>query len=278
MNYFPVESPHLASAPWDQLNFDHRRRLISSIQHCIHVHGFAYVTGLVLPPMDEAECERVLRESSLELGIPASHDLGGNEVWRIAVKNEYSEVPTFSQHNGAAGLHTDSQYREHPEDAFSLFTVSQASCGGGESWILHVRDIHTALSGMPDGERYLRLLRTEPVPFASPTIFNLEGDASVEVIEAPIFEGDKIRYRQDTLLRGRQEKPIENPELMKALEALEVAIHDNPNIQRFHADEGSCLYIDNKRTLHGRSEFHDSRRLMLRLRFNFDEANPVLTS
>lgn len=247
-----------------------RAEIARQVQQTMNEHGFAYVKGLVTDGFDEAECEEVIRQSVYAIGVPSAHDAGGQHLWRIEFKEEDSVVPTYSQHNGVAGLHTDSQYRQHPEEAFALLTVAQAKCGGGESWILHVDDIIEALLSEPGGADHFRVLSEEAFPFASPSIFNLDStnQEQIEVIHAPIFEGREIRYRDDTLRRGIQAtKPLSDL-ASKALEAVEKAIHENPKILRFHAENGTCMYIDNKRTLHGRSPFTDKKRLMLRCRFN----------
>jgi hypothetical protein len=260
-----------ARRPWSLLSTSERETLMRKIRRVVDSNGFAYVEGLATQNCDETECTTNVLEMSRLLGSPMPHDTNGQEVWRIAVKQENSLVPTFSQHAGEAGLHTDSQYRQNPEDAFALFTVSQATCGGGESWILHHDDIVESLRTMPDGEKHYHLLKTTPVPFAVPSIFNIEedGDGHVEVILATIFEGNTIRYRQDTLATGIKHHPIEDESIMQALEALEKAVHDNSKTTILKAENGSCFFIDNKRTLHGRSGFSDANRLMLRCRFNF---------
>ena len=260
----------LFTPTWSSMTTEQRAEFGRRVDKAMSEHGLAYVKGLVSEQFDEAECEVAVRESVLAIGIPSSHDAGGQHLWRIAFKEEESVVPTYSQHNGVAGLHTDSQYRQHPEEAFALMTVSQATCGGGESWILHVDDIIDALLQQPGGEEHFRILSEETFPFASPSIFNLDSgnQERIEVIHAPIFEGREIRYRDDTLRRGIEASEPLSDLASKALQALEQAIHHNPKILRFHAENGTCLYIDNKRTLHGRSSFTDKNRLMLRCRFN----------
>lgn len=266
-----LEGPMIqAKKPWSLLTASEQKKLIRDISRIVDSNGFAYVEGLATPDCTETECTATVLDMSHALGTPMPHDNNGQQVWRIAVKQEISLVPTFSQHAGEAGLHTDSQYRQIPEEAFALFTVSQASCGGGDSWILHHDDIVDALLSMPDGEKHYNLLKTTPVPFAVPSIFNTDetNDGHIEVILAPIFESDTIRYRKDTLAAGLKQHPIENESVLQALEALEKAIHENPNTTILNAHNGSCFFIDNKRTLHGRSEFSDTKRLMLRCRFN----------
>lgn len=260
-----------ANRPWSLMPASERETFMRKIRRVIDSHGFAYVEGLAAPNCDETECTTNVLEMSRLLGNPMPHDNNGQEVWRIAVKQENSLVPTFSQHAGEAGLHTDSQYRQNPEEAFALFTVSQATCGGGDSWILHHDDIVESLRSMPDGEKHYQLLKTTPVPFAVPSIFNIEkdGDGHVEVILATIFEGNTIRYRKDTLATGIKHHPIEDESILQALEALEKAVHGNSKTTILKAENGSCFFIDNKRTLHGRSGFSDANRLMLRCRFNF---------
>lgn len=256
--------------PWCEMHEEQRAKFAQRVQRVMEEHGFAYVKGIASEDADEAECEVVIRESVNAIGVPSAHDLDGQHLWRITYKDENSVVPTYSQHNGIAGLHTDSQYRQHPEEAFALMTVRQAECGGGESWILHVNDIVEELLKLPNGGAHLRTLREVPVPFASPSIFNInsENQEQIEVIHAPIFDGREIRYRDDTLRRGIEATQPLVSEVQEAVDALEHAIHDNPKILRFHSRNGSCMYIDNKLTLHGRSAFADHRRLMLRCRFN----------
>lgn len=262
------------SGLWEESELTKFREI--SLKH-VETHGGLIWSGILKSDSTEAEALGLLLKWVNELGIPVDHDRGEQKIWSIRKTAEESKVPTYSQHNDEAKLHTDSQYREHPEEAFALLMLQPAECGGGESWAMHVSRILDLLRAMPQGHRYERLLRSARVPFAVPTIFNRQDGAAVEVVEATIFSGPFIRYREDTLKAGLMHGNVPTSEVMEAIEALESVIHNPRNAQVFKLRRGDLLICDNRKLLHGRSAFSDLRRHLLRTRFNW-KTEPIDSS
>lgn len=259
---------------WAKMDASERERVVQFALNEMSSNGMVVLRPTdkegLLGHADQAEQETILEEFVNQLGQPVGHDIGQRRVWSIKKTDEDSRVPTYSQHDGEAELHTDSQYREYPEEAFALACLHRARCGGGESLVLTMDQILEALREMPEGERHEQVLREEKVPFAVPTIFNTQRDEQVEWVEALIFNGDTMRYRRDTLEAGLRNSGLKlSTALTEALAAVEKAIHQNKQLSRFYLEDGDVLVIDNLRVLHGRTAFTDWERHLLRVRFNF---------
>lgn len=198
-----------------------------------------------------------------KLGLPSEHNDGkADYIWEIAAKQSTSSLKTYSEHAQKAPLHTDSQYRNNPEKYFSLSSIRVASCGGGQTELLDFKKLYASLKH----NAWFKELY-EVYPIAIPDIFQ---SVQERIVYQPIIkENPFIRFRTDTILKGLDlvNEPLESKK-RKAFKLLEEEILHSNLIERFHLKKGQIIIIDNHRMLHGRGAFKDSKRLLLRIRFN----------
>ena len=204
------------------------------------------------------------------IGQPVSHDENNSIVWDIkkAAQSE-SAVQTYSEHDGEAELHTDSQYREKPEDYFGLLSLVRANCGGGMSLIMRRGDVIQELSEKPNGKELVAALKTEQFPFVVPTVFKRTINEEPEFVYGPILTEDKIRFRVDTMIKALPyHDNLLSDTALKAFNALVEIVRESPRIQRFFLEPRDLIFINNTTVLHGRTAFSDHARHMLRIRMN----------
>lgn len=220
---------------------------------------------------DEVEIRNFQLNLSAMLGSLREHNPGRQDyVWSICPKPSDSALATFSEHNGEANLHTDSQYTEVPEKYMSLACVRPASCGGGINFVLDTEKIRDSIR---ESEVHYQALQ-QPYPIAIPDIFR----SGRPYIEKPVVSDyPRFRYRYDTMRQGLEAAhvPPADPR-WAALEYLKEKVEASPAIKRLILKTGDILILDNHRVLHGRSPFVDPDRLLYRVRMDEkDEHYPV---
>lgn len=231
--------------------------------------GYVVIRGLNFGPKDRASASSFLLDFAQHLGTPISHDENGSIVWNIRAKEGLSQtVPTFSEHADEAFLHTDSQYREAPEDIFALLCLSKATCGGGLSLLMTYDDLMAELAAHPDGAAHEAALREVSFPFAVPSAFKTNPDGPEEFVYSPILEaGKQIRFRADTIEVSLRRNDNALPERgLRAFEALKAILSTSSKVNSFYLEEGDLFVLNNRNTLHGRTAFNDAKRHLLRVR------------
>jgi len=214
--------------------------------------GWAVLRGAPFLTGGQPDLEAALRIAS-RFGSPSTRD-GGRAVWPVAVTTERPGA-TFSIRAGEAGLHTDAQYRRMPEDLVCLFAVRPAA-SGGVTRLLRAAEARAALLRHSKGEWALEVLARPRWSWQAPEIFEAEPP-----FHAPVLPGDgTVRWRIDTLAPGL------TAEQVLAAAVFEASIEAAPEVVEVALDTGDVAVIDNHRTLHGRTDFSDSRRLLLRVR------------
>ncbi|MEK9160188.1 MAG: TauD/TfdA family dioxygenase [Patescibacteria group bacterium] len=194
-----------------------------------------------------------------------------NIVWPIkADPTQTGDNLTYSEHQGHAGLHTDTQYFPEPESGVSLWCLNPDKNGEGESILVDARmAIHELIArGLRDS---VEILSREKVPFRVPTAFTATAtEDSLEIFSAPIIgESPYIRYRRETIERAYTMNPKEKDQsIAQAMDHLDEVLND-PSLQiRFNLRRGQVLFLNNHEILHGRTSFSDLERHLLRIRFN----------
>jgi alpha-ketoglutarate-dependent taurine dioxygenase len=212
--------------------------------------------------------ELILKTTEL-IGEPISHDAHNSIVWDIKSNSSVNNgVVTYSEHSHEAQLHTDSQYSLSPEEAFGLLTLKKAKCGGGESFLLSMENILAELRALPEGDRLERVLRENDYPFIVPNVFKKSSD-ELEFNFGPIISDGRIRFRVDTLEKALLARPdLCTIEQVEAYEILKDIILNSSATLSFFLEERDLIFINNLTMLHGRSQFTDSNRHLLRVRFN----------
>ncbi|GAA0991562.1 TauD/TfdA family dioxygenase [Acrocarpospora macrocephala] len=182
-------------------------------------------------------------------GRPSTRD-GGQAVWEVKPRPGRAHG-TFSERTGPAAFHTDAQYHARPEDYVCLFVVRPAA-DGGDTRLLGAA---AALSTVRPGT--LAALRRPAWSWTVPEVFRATVPASRP---ATVATADgTIRWRADNLaqpLPGDQRRAA--TDFAVALERAEACeVRHRP---------GDVIILDNRRTLHARTAFQDTDRLVLRVR------------
>lgn len=194
-------------------------------------------------------------------------------IWPVTVDAKSKDkFLTFSQHNHEAGFHTDTQYFPFPEDVATLWCISPDKYGEGVNALVDGRFIVRELAALPSGADVLQTLFTNQYPFRVPTIFTkTRDDNRPECTEATIL-GVKpfIRYRADTIKEGFHVLKIHpQPKEKYALDMVEKIAMDPKSQVRLLLQKDEVLLTNNHEILHSRDSFRDTKRLLLRVRFNF---------
>jgi alpha-ketoglutarate-dependent taurine dioxygenase len=215
------------------------------------------------------DIRRAFVDLCAKIGRPVPHDNTGTLVWDIKPKPiPDSFHPTFSEHNDGAGMHTDSQYRIDPEAFFGLLCIKRATCGGGQSQLLSLKDLKATLSFNAGGRQALKLLSTVKIPFLVPSIFRNSSEKH-EYVLGKVFEGDDIRFRIDTVERAFEFFPdLVNEKIREAFLIVKEAVFNSPAKFQFDLQDNDILFVNNRRMLHGRTAFADLGRHLLRIRMN----------
>ena len=212
---------------------------------------------------------KMLKLSSL-IGTPISHNTSDSIIWDIKSNpGSKSNIKTYSEHSHEAELHTDSQYSFYPEDYFGLLTLKAADCGGGESFLLSLKDILKELQSLTNGSKIEKVLRETNFPFIVPNVFKKSKSEEYEFNFGPVLRDNEIRFRVDTCEKAISIRPdLCTEEQKSAFSVLKELILNSPSTKNFFLEANDLIYINNKTMLHGRNEFSDHKRHLLRIRMN----------
>jgi alpha-ketoglutarate-dependent taurine dioxygenase len=240
------------------------------------------ITGLGLGELDEAHRNAALYAIALTQGYPTSTDQRTRRVaWDVRARAgagasaapaaEQARFVTFSERVGGADMHTDSSFYPMPEEQFMLYVVSAARCNGGASLLIDIEDIVAELNKTAAGREAYALLCTHPVPFRVPSVY-AACEQQLEYHLAPVFTlegGLAMRWRYDSIVKGLAARPdLASPQLAAALELLNDIIEQRaPRFDRCLPDD-TLLWADNHRTLHGRANYTDPQRHLIRIRIS----------
>ncbi len=207
------------------------------------------------------------------VGRPTKTDkVEGKIVWDVTPREYLDHTnTTFSEHSGEAEFHTDSQFFPEPERYFSLWSLRQASDGGGVNGLVDARMITRRLVEAKIGIEAMATLAETDLPFRVPTVFTEQRkDEVAEVLMAPVFaQRPYMRYRKDTLQKGLIAKGMHlEPQISRALQQLESIIGSQDLILKHFLQTGQVLFGNNHEILHNRTSFVDQKRHLLRVRMN----------
>jgi len=230
--------------------------------------GYIVVTNVDVSEMDR--CSDFFLATSEAIGEPQGHDANNKIIWDIKSNaSSGSLIKTYSEHSHEAQLHTDSQYSFYPEDYFGLLTLKKADCGGGISYLLSLEEILGELRKLPNGEQIIETLSNTSYPFIVPNVFKKDDSLEQEFNYGPILRPNEIRFRIDTFEKALLKLDgYCSEEQLEAYHALKKIAIESKSIKSFFLEEGDLIYINNKTMLHGRGEFSDSSRHLLRIRMN----------
>lgn len=207
------------------------------------------------------------------VGRPTKTDkVEGKIIWDVTPREYLDHAnTTFSEHSGEAEFHTDSQFFPEPERYFSLWSLRQASDGGGVNGLIDARMITRRLVEEQIGVEAMMTLSETDLPFRVPTVFTEQRkDEIAEVLMAPVFaQRPYMRYRKDTLQKGLIAKGMQlEPRISRALQQLDGIISNQDLMLKHFLQTGQVLFGNNHEILHNRTSFVDQKRHLLRVRMN----------
>lgn len=180
-------------------------------------------------------------------------DRDGGALWPVAPR---ARTGTFSVTAEAAGLHTDAQYHDQPEEYFLLFCVVAARCGGGANRLLRLHDLTPDLD-LPEADE--ASLRQDLWTWTAPEVFRTSAASGRRKPHAVLGEDGTVRWRYDNLT-------TQSPERGNVARRFHQYLESHPAVETCLLAAGDVLYCDNQRALHGRSAFCDPERLLYRTR------------
>lgn len=233
--------------------------------------GYVVISNYTSDTANIKKCTHLIKDISSMIGVPFPHNGKDSIVWDIKsnASVKAGAITTYSEHSHEAELHTDSQYSFYPEDYFALLTLKPATCGGGQSLLLSLKDILNELREVDGGIEAERILRKKDFPFIVPNVFKQTNGDEMEFNFGSILQDNEIRFRVDTFEKAIKLRPdFHNDEQWQAFIILKNIILNSPSILKFHLNAGDLVIINNKTMLHGRTSFTDQNRHLLRVRMN----------
>jgi len=205
-----------------------------------------------LGPDTVAEPDAVARYAS-RFGTISDRD--GGSVWPIAAR---ASSGTFSMTAAAAPLHTDAQYRDHPEDAFILACVRPATVDG-DTVLLTVAELVDTLASRHDWPELEAALTAPLWQWRTPAVFDGPETNSPTAV---------LSWRPDSspLMRWRYDNLVQNEEHACAAKIVADVASTHPATRIIRLEAGQVLVCDNAAVLHGRTAFTDHNRMLWRVR------------
>lgn len=205
------------------------------------------------------------------LGEPTATDTK-QVIWDVkARKLEAGYYSTFSETDQEAAFHSDTQYFPMPEQAFILYTMEEARCGGGWSQVCDARAMRLDLER---SDRWASdALASCLLPFRVPDAFmTTKVPGMVQATLAPVLgHTPYIRYRRDTLVDGLSHFPeYGSADALRALDVFEERLAACEHSASFFMNRDSMMLLDNHHALHARTGFTDHTRHLLRIRLRVE--------
>jgi alpha-ketoglutarate-dependent taurine dioxygenase len=207
----------------------------------------------------------------LALGFPTPSDLRrGTLLWDVTPRPlPENRKPTYSEHNGEADLHTDSQCYPIPEALFILYSVRAARCGGGASLFCAVDELENALEQTAEGREARAMLSEASFPF-SIGAGEVGPKVPTAVTVAPILgKQPRVRFRREVIDAGFAARPeLATRDARRAVEIMVDALQNRARIVRHYLADGALAICNNGALLHGRTKFEDTERHLIRARMS----------
>ena len=250
-------------------DFTSIEELADKISLDINHVGYILVSDLFenISVLDDVK-SKLLNLCSL-VGNVTSHNKQNTPVWDIKAVDTSSIISTFSEHANEASLHTDSQYSDSPEEHFALYCVAKAKCLGGASFFLSLENIIKDLKKIEKGQQTIEFLQENKYPFIVPDIFKENPSGPPEVSFGYLLKEETIRFRVDAVERALEiDSSLCSEQQIDSFKRLKRIILNSEKILYTHIENNECLFINNQTMLHGRTQFNDTNRHLLRIRFN----------
>ena len=215
--------------------------------------GFAVVAG----PTDLArhEAKDFTLAASRTLGRVMPQDFHGERVREVRDRGlhiETNPAARYSDTRFGGHLHTDGMHRPgHIPDLFTLYCHRPAK-EGGDSVFVHVDDI---LARLPHDPRTVEVLSGW---FHFDTR-DTSGRFPRTVLRQIIEDDKRINYLREYVESGHSTEgvPALTTQQREALDAVDRILADPALTRRARLDQGQLMIIDNRRLVHGRTDFID---------------------
>lgn len=230
--------------------------------------GYVLVRGFPFHRLDSEEAKVMFHMLTVCCGTPVSHVLDGDRfVWDVTPLKGVEKSPTtYSENNQFTPLHTDSHYRNEPEQFIAVLVEHPANCGGGRTVLLRIEPLLAELKATVDGRKCLEILRSTDFPSLVPATYRA-GEPS-KIKQARILRDDTVRFRPDTIDAAIKKASNVTQDEEWAVSYFKKLVNRSPDRLGVYLRKGDMLFIDNHTVLHGRTAFQDNERLLLRIRFN----------
>lgn len=200
------------------------------------------------------------------IGEPTDHCADKRVMWPVTSRKKIGAQTTFSETSGEAPLHTDSAFSPHPERYNALYVVRQSRCGGGQTVIVNGPRFLADFAKTLQGRDCIRFMREMEYPFRVPDAFFI----GERFITAKILADEPlIRFRYDCLERGFDLCPkLATRDHRFYCGIFRDAIETHASRNTFLMADGDLIVYDNTRLLHGRTDFCDPLRHLIRVRMH----------
>lgn len=199
------------------------------------------------------------------IGEPTDHCADKRVMWPIRSRPvAVGKQATFSESLGEAPLHTDSSFSPRPERYNALYVVRQSRCGGGQTVIVNAARFLRDFAKTSQGADCIRFMRETDYAFRVPDAFF----AGQRLIRSRILADDTmIRFRHDCIEQGFDLCPdLATMEHRFYYALLRDAAEAHASRTEFLMADGEMIVFDNTRLLHGRVDYQDPQRHLIRVR------------
>lgn len=227
-----------------------------------------YETGVVFATIDDRGCPRDTQwwNPSCRLqtfveqifgGVPVPHLDDGDVVWDIKQTIQTGVVARSNTLNYFEP-HTDASWETNPPRIIALAIVHSDRKNGGTNALVKVEDI---LKKKFIQQEILELERYSSVISIPPEFRKKDEPQTQRTL--PLFVGqNRIRFRHDIV---HTKKPVLNK-----LNTCAQRMAEDPANQRL-LPERCVILFDNQKFIHSRTQIHDPRRLLKRVRFHLPD-------
>ncbi|HVC60715.1 MAG TPA: TauD/TfdA family dioxygenase [Acetobacteraceae bacterium] len=201
------------------------------------------------------------------IGEPTDHCADKRVMWPVHSRPVAAgHQATFSESLGEAPLHTDSAFSRHPERYNALYVVRQSRCGGGQTVVVNGPRFLRDFAKTSQGADCIRFLQDSDYAFRVPDAFF----AGQRFITGKILaEEPVIRFRHDCIERGFDLRPdLATKEHRFNYSLFRNAAEAHASRTEFLMADGELIVFDNTRLLHGRTDFQDPVRHLIRVRMH----------
>lgn len=239
------------------------RGIVATNAACVFINGLGFERAAALH--GDAVRDALVLALTSAIGEPTNHCADKRVMWPVNSRPvEAGKQPTFSESLGEAPLHTDSAFSHQPERYNALYVIRQSRCGGGQTVLVNGPRFLRDFASTPHGADCIRFLRETDYAFRVPDAFF----TGQRFITGRILGDDPvIRFRHDCIERGFELCPeLATKEHRLHYARFRTAAEAHESRAEFLMGDGDMVVFDNTRLLHGRTDYQDPLRHLIRVR------------